>query len=157
VSQAARLNFWMGVCLCAFALAAQAQQQILEVITLGYRQADEVIPLLRPLLAPGGALTGTNNQLIVRTTPANLAELKQVLAVVDARPRQLVISVRQGSVADAARDRASVSGSAGAGGNAQVTVPPPPGARRDPKVVVQTDLGRIEGVPSAAARRRTPT
>jgi type II secretory pathway component GspD/PulD (secretin) len=141
----ARLGVWLGACLLSLASLAQAQQQVLEVITLGYRQADEVIPLLRPLLAPGGTLTGTSNRLIVRTTPANLAELKQVLAVVDARPRQLVISVRQGSTAEAARGTASVSGSVSVGSNAQVTVPAPPGARRDPGVVVQSEGDRIEG------------
>jgi type II secretory pathway component GspD/PulD (secretin) len=145
MSKSARLSFWLGACLLALALAAQAQQQVLEVITLGYRQADEVIPLLRPLLAPGGTLTGTSNRLIVRTTAANLAELKQVLAVMDARPRQLVISVRQGSVGEAARGAASISGSVGVGSNAQVTVPAPPGTRRDPGVVVQSERSRIEG------------
>jgi type II secretory pathway component GspD/PulD (secretin) len=136
---------WLGACLLALAFVAQAQQQVLEVITLGYRQADDVIPVLRPLLAPGGTLTGTSNRLIVRTTPANLAELKQVLAIVDSRPRQLVISVRQGSVAEAGRDRSSISGAVGVGNNAQVTVPPPPDAHRDPGVVVQSDRSRIEG------------
>jgi len=118
---------------------------VLEVITLGYRQADEVIPLLRPLLASGGTLTGTNNKLIVRTTAANLAELKQVLAVVDARPRQLVISVRQSSMAEAGRGTGTVSGTVSAGSNAQVTVPAPPGTRRDPGVVVQSEGDSIEG------------
>ena len=70
-----RHSVWLGACLLALAFAAQAQQQVLEVLTLGYRQADDLIPLLRPLLAPGGTLTGTSNRLIVRTTPANLAEL----------------------------------------------------------------------------------
>jgi len=140
-----RHGVWLGACLLTLAFAAQAQQQVLEVITLGSRQADDVIPLLRPLLAPGGTLTGTSNRLIVRTSPANLAELKQVLAVMDSRPRQLVISVRQGSVAEAARVSASISGSVGVGNNAQVTVPAPPGARRDPGVVVQGDRSRIEG------------
>jgi type II secretory pathway component GspD/PulD (secretin) len=144
MSKTTCLRIYLGACLFALALAAQAQQQVLEVITLGYRQADEVIPLLRPLLAPGGTLTGTSNRLIVRTTAANLAELKQVLAVMDSRPRQLVISVRQGSVEEVARDSASVSGSIGVGSNTHATVPAPAGARRDPGVVVQSDRSRIE-------------
>jgi type II secretory pathway component GspD/PulD (secretin) len=140
-----RRSLWLGACLLALALASQAQQQVLEVITLGYRQADEVIPLLRPLLAPGGTLTGTSNRLIVRTTQANLADLKQVLAVVDAKPRHLVISVRQDSVAEIAKGTESISGSVGVGANARVTVPPPEGTRRDPGVVVQSERNRIEG------------
>jgi hypothetical protein len=56
-----------------------------------------------------------------------------------------VISVRQGAMADASRDAASVSGSVGVGSNARVTVPTPPGARRDPGVVVQSGTNRVEG------------
>jgi len=67
-------------------LSHAAEKQVLEVISLGYRQADDVIPMLRPLLAPGGTITGTKNQLVVRTTRANMAELKQVLAAVDSAP-----------------------------------------------------------------------
>jgi type II secretory pathway component GspD/PulD (secretin) len=140
-----RSGVCVGACLLWLACLAHAQQQVLEVITLGYRQADEVIPLLRPLLAPGGTLTGTTNKLIVRTTAANLAELKQVLAVVDARPRQLVILVRQSSIAEAGRGTGTVSGTVSAGSNAQITVPAPPGTRRDPGVVVQSEGDNIEG------------
>jgi type II secretory pathway component GspD/PulD (secretin) len=71
--------------LAALAGAVQAQQTTLEVITLNYRNAEEVIPILKPLLAPEGTVTGLNNRLVVRTTPGNLAELKQVLAMITPR------------------------------------------------------------------------
>jgi type II secretory pathway component GspD/PulD (secretin) len=124
--------------------ARAAEKQVLEVIPLGYRQAEDVIPMLRPLLAPGGTVTGMKNQLIVRTTPANLAELKKVLAAVDAAPRRLMISVRQTSGMDDSRDAASLQGSVGVGDNARVTVP---GRRNagDPSVSVQTGRTRVEG------------
>ncbi len=51
----------------------------LEVIPLQKRMVDEVIQIIRPLVAPGGTVTGMNNQLIIKTTPSNLAEIKQVL------------------------------------------------------------------------------
>jgi type II secretory pathway component GspD/PulD (secretin) len=133
----------LGVCLAALARSAWAEPQVMEVITLGYRSAEEVIPLLRPLLAPGGALTGTSNQLIVRTTPSNLAELKKVLAVMDSKPKQLMVSVRQAGAADSSRSSASLSGNVSAG-NAQVTVAPPPGAQRNPGVAVQSGSTQIE-------------
>jgi len=125
-------------------LAHAAEKQVLEVIPLGYRQAEEIIPMLRPLLAPGGTVSGMKNQLIVRTTPANLAELKKVLAAVDAAPRRLMISVRQTSGMDDSRDAASLQGSVGVGDNARVTVP---GRRNtgDPGVSVQTGRTRVEG------------
>lgn len=69
-------------------------QGSLEVIDLRHRTAEQVLPGLRPLLAPGGVLTGQRNQLIVRTNPDNLAELRRALEVLDLPARRLVISVR---------------------------------------------------------------
>jgi hypothetical protein len=133
-----------------------AEKQVLEVIPLGYRQAEDVIPMLRPLLAPGGTITGMRNQLVVRTTAANLAELKQVLGTVDAAPRRLMISVRQTSGMDVSRDSASVQGSVGVGDNGRVTLPrrPGPGTANEPGVTVQSGRTRVEGnvVSSQSAR-----
>src|SRR5262249_6423443 len=42
--------------------AAWAQQTVLEVIPLKYRQVDEVIPVLQPLVASQGSVSGLNNQ-----------------------------------------------------------------------------------------------
>jgi hypothetical protein len=75
----------------AFAALAQGT---LEVISLRHRTAEQVIPVLRPLLEPGAALSGQYNQLIVRTSPANLAQLRAVLDAIDQPARRLVISVR---------------------------------------------------------------
>jgi type II secretory pathway component GspD/PulD (secretin) len=77
-------------CVVTTALA----QGSLEVIPLRHRTADQVIPVLRPLLEPGGALSGQYNQLIVRTSPGNLAQIRAVLDAIDQPARRLVISVR---------------------------------------------------------------
>ena len=78
-------------------------QGTLEVISLRHRTADQVIPILRPLLEPGGVLTGQYNQLIVRTSAANLAQLRAALEAIDVAARRLVISVRFDSAQDASR------------------------------------------------------
>lgn len=69
-------------------------QGSLEVIELRHTTAEQVLPALRPLLEPGGVLTGQRSQLIVRTSPRNLAELRRALEALDAPARRLVISVR---------------------------------------------------------------
>lgn len=69
-------------------------QGTLEVITLRHRSVEQVIPVLRPLLEPGGALSGQYFQLIVRTSPENLAQLRAALEAIDRPQRRLVISVR---------------------------------------------------------------
>jgi hypothetical protein len=79
-----------------FSLAAgwAMAQGSLEVIQLRHATAEQVLPALRPLLEPGGVLTGQRNQLIVRTSPRNLEELRRALVVLDAPARRLEILVR---------------------------------------------------------------
>ena len=67
----------------------------LEIIPLQFRTADEIIPILRPLVIEGGTLTGTNNQLIIKTTAENLAEIQQILAGIDRAAKRLLITVKQ--------------------------------------------------------------
>jgi len=112
-------------------VAAWAQQTVLEVIQLKYRRVDEVIPVLQPLIPPQGSVSGLNNQLIVRTTPQNLEEIKRILAAIDTTPRRLMVSVRQDADLDRTQRGGQISGSARIGDNAVVTVPgrpTPPGA-----------------------------
>lgn len=78
-------------------------QGTLEVISLRHRTAEQVIPVLRPLLEPGGALSGQYNQLIVRTSPGNLAQIRAVLDAIDQPARRLTISVRFDAAQDSAR------------------------------------------------------
>lgn len=72
----------------------------LEVIELKSRSADEVLPVLSPLVEPGGTLTGVNNQLFLKTSPANRADIKRALAALDKPQRRLVIRVSQNRQAE---------------------------------------------------------
>ncbi len=95
---------------------------MLEVIPLRYRMAQEVIPIIQPMLEREGSVSGFQGQLVVRTTPANLEEVKRILASLDTAPRQLLITVRQDAEAGRGRSTAEVSGSVG-GDHGRVTVP----------------------------------
>src|SRR5258706_12975980 len=86
-----------------FIVATALAQGTLEVISLRHRTAEQVIPVLRPLLEPGAALSGQYNQLIVRTSPANLAQIRAVLDAIDQPARRLTISVRFDATQDSAR------------------------------------------------------
>ncbi|MBI3529487.1 MAG: hypothetical protein HY067_16165 [Betaproteobacteria bacterium] len=101
---------------------AQAQQTVLEVIDLKYRSAEQIVPMLKPLLAPGGTISALQNRVIVRTTPQNLAELRKVLDAVDTMPKRLAISVRQEAAGTGLASEAEVSGSIGTD-SAWVTAP----------------------------------
>ena len=99
-----------------------AQATVLEVIPLRYRQAAELIPIVQSLLPREGSVSAFQGQLVVRTTPANLEEIKRVLASLDTAPRQLLITVRQDTEVERSRNRAEVSGSVG-GEHGRVTIP----------------------------------
>jgi type II secretory pathway component GspD/PulD (secretin) len=93
-------RFWLFL---GFVASAALAQSTLEVIPLRHRTAEQVIPVLQPLLEPGGALSGQLNQLIVRTSPGNLAQIRAALDAIDRPQRRLTISVRFDSVQDVAR------------------------------------------------------
>ncbi|HEY7744644.1 MAG TPA: secretin N-terminal domain-containing protein [Burkholderiales bacterium] len=115
---------WFAALLLAgwTAAGALAQQTVLEVIPLRYRTAPEVIPVIQPLLGREGTVSGFQGQLVVRATPANLEEIKRILASVDTAPRQLLVTLRQEGQGDRSRSAAEVSGSVG-GDHGRVTVP----------------------------------
>jgi type II secretory pathway component GspD/PulD (secretin) len=69
-------------------------QQVLEVIPLRHASAEQVLPVLRPLLEPHGVLSAHSGQLIVRASPANIADIRRALEAVDRPPRRLEILVR---------------------------------------------------------------
>ena len=101
-------HFASAIVLALIACVAFAQS--LEVIELKHRTAQEIIPVLQPLLAPGGSLTGQDYTLFVRTTSTNLAELKRVVAQLDRAPRQLLVSVRTSAQQDLQRESVQASG-----------------------------------------------
>lgn len=91
-------------------MAAAASGQSLEVIELKHRSAQEIIPAIQPLVASGGAVTGQDYTLFVRTTASNLAEIRRVVAQLDRAQRQLLVSVRTATRQEIEREAVSVSG-----------------------------------------------
>lgn len=108
-------------------VAPTLRAQDLQVIELHHRLADEIIPIVTPLLEPGGVLTGADNQLLVRTSPGNFAQIQKAVAAIDRAPRQLRITVGQGTAGN--EEAAGVRGSATIGdGDVRAGVNRPPGS-----------------------------
>jgi type II secretory pathway component GspD/PulD (secretin) len=84
-------------------MAAPGHAQGLEIVPLRHRTVEQVLPVLRPLLEPGGTLSGHSNQLFIRASPANVADLRRVLETIDRPLRRLQISVRFDHTAETAR------------------------------------------------------
>lgn len=110
---------WVVLSLCL--MAANVWAQSLQVIELRHRTAPEVIPVLQPLLEPGGALSGQDYKLFVRTSPANLVQLRAALAQIDRQPQQLFVSVRRTTREQIERERAQASATVRSG-DASVSV-----------------------------------
>ena len=95
----------------------------IHVIQLKHRTAQEIIPVIRPLLGPNDAMSGMDYRLIVRTSDRNLREVERMLAQIDVARRNLTLTVRQG--ADASRHETSqeLSGAANIGRDARIRLP----------------------------------
>jgi type II secretory pathway component GspD/PulD (secretin) len=87
-----KLIIYLVLLLPKFALAENMK---LEVIPLQHRMVDDVVHIIRPLITPGGIVTGMNNQLIIKTTSSNLAEIERIFKSIDHAPRKLIITVKQ--------------------------------------------------------------
>ncbi len=110
--------------LCFGFACANAEEQVLEVISLKHRPADAILPLLQPLMKRSESITGMNNQIVVRASPAHFFEIKRAIATLDIPLRRLRISVRQ-DIDTAERGHGhGVSGSLRAG---EVTIVTPDG------------------------------
>lgn len=95
----------------------------MEVIALKHRSAEEVLPIIRPLLDQDAAASGMNYQLILRTSPQNLAQIKKLLESLDVPPRRLRISVMQNVDSETVARLTEISGSIGLGRDARISVP----------------------------------
>lgn len=84
----------------AGACAASAADLVAEVIRLRYRSAEQVLPLVQPLVPRPGAVSGSGSDLVLRTTRTNLAEVKRVIESIDRAPRRLLVTVRQDAASE---------------------------------------------------------
>lgn len=69
----------------------------LRTFDLKHRSAEEIIPLLRPMLPADAAVSGRGYLLIVRAPGHALNEAARLLETLDTRPKQLMITVRHGT------------------------------------------------------------
>ena len=113
------MKYFLAVFALLFCLQALAQDRM-EIIPLQNRQADQILPILRPLMKPGESISAMDSKLIVRASPASLAQIRQILASIDTPARRLLISVRQGALSSQDRQAVGASGSAVAVRNGEI-------------------------------------
>ena len=86
-----------GIVVCvlnlSFITSVLAQLLVDETVQLNNRTAEEVIPRLQPYLHAEGILAGDGREIYIKTTPANLDDIKRLLKQIDAGTRRLRIAV----------------------------------------------------------------
>ena len=83
-------RLWLAAILCLLPMLG-VNAQSLEVIALKHRSAQEVIPVLQPLLDPVQRSAVRTTQLFVRTSAANLAQIRAASRPSIARPDSLCV------------------------------------------------------------------
>lgn len=134
------------------ASTAASERLVVEIIALNHRSATELTAVLRPLVPPPGSVSAFQGQLVVKTTRANLAELRRVLAELDRAPRTLLVSVRRG-LAETARGREDEAAVRIEHGDATATIGAGRGAEADLGAGVDDDDARVRLRASAAETR----
>ncbi len=87
--------------------------QSLTVFELSHRSAEELIPLVQPLLGEGEAVSGQGRHLLLRANPPRRDEVDNLLQLLDVPPRRLLITVRQLAGDEAALGAAGLAGHGG--------------------------------------------
>jgi hypothetical protein len=70
------------------------------IIELRTHHAEQLLPLLQPLLGRDATLTGSGSRLLLQAPKHRVETLRGIIAKLDRPPRQLLISVYQGRLSD---------------------------------------------------------
>ncbi len=98
--------FILGICMAWHASAATE----FKIITLQHRFAEEILPVIRPLVGNEGTATAMQNNLIIRTSPANMAEIEQIISTLDTARQNLKITIDRNKNLSSSSNSAEVSG-----------------------------------------------
>ncbi len=127
----------------------------MSTIQLKNRSAEEVIPIIEPMLGESDALTGQAYTIFLHSSPQTAARVKQMIAVIDAPAKMLQVSVVQGSASDLRR--LGVSGSVQySTGDASVEIGS--GGDNGGSITYSTSDGSagVSGVGTQHSQRNTP-
>lgn len=93
-----------------WAICAAADTTRIEQIQLQNRNAQEMIPLVRPLVGKEGGVSGQGYVLILRATDAQIEDIKNVVRQLDQSARRFIISVEQVNDNNRAREESGADG-----------------------------------------------
>lgn len=100
---------WIFLLLSLFCNYASAQTEF-KIISLQHRFAEDLLPVVQPMVGEGGAASAINNQLLIRATPERMAAIEQVVATLDVSRKNVRITISHDDMQQARRDRLGISG-----------------------------------------------
>jgi hypothetical protein len=83
----------------------------IEMFPLKHRTANEVIPVIKPMLGKDAAVSGQGFNLIIRAPEESLEQVRDIIAKLDRAPERLRISVRKEQAGTITRHGIGASGS----------------------------------------------
>ncbi len=107
-----------SLALIVFSNTLLAQQ--LSIITLKNRQAEELLPTIRPLLTQDEGISGKGYEIYLNAGPETTQSIRALLSRLDKSPAQLLISFKNLAVEANSQSGISISGSIDRN-NAQIT------------------------------------
>ena len=81
-------------------LTSAVQAGSITTIQLQNRPAEEIIPIVKPILGAGEVITGSGYKLFLRASPQSLQQVRDVIDALDSAAKVLQVSVFQGSERD---------------------------------------------------------
>jgi type II secretory pathway component GspD/PulD (secretin) len=99
------LTLVIYLCLTLQAVAASE----FKIIPLQHRFAEEILPAIKPLVGVNGTATTMQNNLIIRTSPENMAEIEKVINTLDTTRQNLKITVSRNKSSLTEQNSAEIS------------------------------------------------
>ena len=91
------------------AFTAAADDTRLEVVPLKHRTAEQLLPIVRPLLEDGEAASGTGDTLVLRLRNTRGKEFHDIIERLDVAARRLLITVRHAAASEMRDDGAEAA------------------------------------------------
>jgi len=95
--------------LCLFSFSAAAETEF-KIITLQHRFANDLLPIISPMVGENGTATGMDNQLILRASPERMREIEATVAKLDAAKANRKITVNTSNSVQTRQERTEASG-----------------------------------------------
>ena len=81
-----------------------------KIIDLQHSFAEEILPMIQPIIGNDGTATGMQNHLIIRTSPEKMIEIEQLISTLDVARQNLKITVSHQNNLQANEDSFELNG-----------------------------------------------